>query len=597
MQERKYTPEEIHLLPNEPGVYKFFNKKGVLIYVGKAKDLKKRVVSYFSKSHQLNRKTIKLVSEIHEMEYTLSDTEFNALLLENNLIKRFQPKYNILLKDDKTFPYICILNEHFPRIITTRKYQPGTGEYFGPFSNVVAMRTVLELIRKLYHIRTCALPLHQKSISSGKFKVCLEYHLGNCKGPCVGKQSEEAYNEEIQLARHILRGNLHTVAHYFQKEMEQSATGLEFEKAHEFKQKLEILEKYQAKNQVVNPKITNLDVASIHGDTQYAYVNYLQVKNGAIVFSKTVEIKKKLEEEDSEILSQVVADFQDSYKSTAREVLTNISILHEPGKIINSVPKIGDKLKLMDLSIKNALYYKKERYSRTDKKGKKQEILELMQKELRLTNYPDHIECFDNSNLQGSFPVAAMVCYINGEPVKKEFRHFHIKTVVGPNDFASMKEIVFRRYKRLQEEKMPLPKLIIVDGGKGQLSSACEALKALGLYGAIPIIGIAKRLEEIYYPEDSLPLYINKKSPTLMLIQRMRDEAHRFAITFHRKQRSKGTIRSELHGIPGIGPKTVEILLKEYKSAKGVIEADIKSLQKTIGQKKAEILQQYLHKT
>jgi excinuclease ABC subunit C len=597
MEERRYTPDEIHLLPNEPGVYKFFNKKNELIYVGKAKDLKKRVASYFSKSHQHNRKTLKLISEINVMEYILSSTEFNALLLENNLIKTSQPKYNILLKDDKTFPYVCILKERFPRIITTRKFKPEQGEYFGPFSNVVAMRTVVELIRKLYHIRTCSLALSQKNIADGKFKVCLEYHLGNCLGPCTNLQSEQQYLDEIQQARQILKGNLGIVASYFETQMKEEAEKLAFEKAQDFKLKLEVLQNYQAKNQVVNPKISDLDVATILADTQYAYINYLQIRTGAINFSKTVEIKKMLEENDEEVLAQVVADFQETFKSTAKEVITNVPILTKAESIENQVPKIGDKLKLIQLSVKNAHFYRKERYSRQDKKGKKQEILELMQKELHLSDKPDHIECFDNSNLQGTFPVASMVCFKQGEPAKKEYRHYNIKTVEGPNDFASMQEVVYRRYKRLLEEEVPLPKLIIVDGGKGQLSSACEALKELNIYGKVPIIGIAKRLEEIYFPEDSTPLYIHKKSPTLLLIQRIRDEAHRFAITYHRNKRSKGSIKSELEGIPGIGQKTIFALLKEFKHVKNIIEASQHDIEKVIGPKKAGLLIKNLHKT
>jgi len=583
--------DQLASLPDSPGVYRYYNADGVLIYVGKAKSLKKRVSSYFNKQSQYNRKTEKLVSEIARMEFTLANTEFDALLLENNLIKQNQPKYNILLKDDKTFPYICILKERFPRIISTRKYIPKQGEYFGPYSSVSAMNSVLELVRQLYSIRTCSLLLSQENIGDKKFKVCLEYHIGNCKGPCEGLQDEASYNEEIAQARNVLKGNMSIVEDHFQTQMRFAAERLEFERAAFFKSKLEKLEKFQTKSLVVNRKLTDIDVVTIASSETDAFVNYLQIKEGAIVFSKNLEIKKKLDESDDDLLSMAVQELRSEYHSSNPEVYTNLALTVKSDQFENVVPQIGDKKKLVDLSLKNALYLKREReISKEEKKSKKNEVLHIMMKDLRLMQYPKIIECFDNSNFQGTNPVASMVRFVEGKPDKKGYRHFNIKTVVGPDDFASMKEIVGRRYKRIMEEQGEYPQLIIVDGGKGQLSSACDALKELGLYGKIPIVGIAKKLEEIYYPEDPLPLLISKKSPALLLIQRVRDEAHRFGITFHRLKRSNSTFVTELENIPGIGKKTADKLLAHFKSFKKIKEASEEELIAIAGEKVAKAI-------
>lgn len=578
--------ETLVSLPDSPGIYRYYNKAGELIYVGKAKSLKKRVSSYFNKQSQYNRKTEKLVSEIQKIEFTLANSEFDALLLENNFIKQYQPKYNILLKDDKTFPYLCILKEPFPRIIYTRKYIPRQGEYFGPYSSVVSMKSVLELVRQIYSIRTCSLVLSQENIEQKKFKVCLEFHIGNCKGPCEGLQPEAEYLEDIAQARNILKGDLSVVEKELIFRMKSAAEAMEFEKAATFKHKLELLEKFQTKSLVVNRKLTDIDVITITSSETDAYINYMQIKEGSIIFSKNLEVKKKLEETDEEILNMVVQDLRSTYRSNNPEVYTNVPLSLKSDAFENVLPQIGDKKKLVDLSLKNALYQKREKeISKEELKDKKNKVLHIMQEHLRLLQYPKIIECFDNSNFQGTSPVASMVRFVDGKPDKKGYRHFNIKTVIGPNDFASMKEIVTRRYKRIMEEQGEYPQLIIVDGGKGQLSSACEALQELGLYGKIPIIGIAKRLEEIYYPEDNLPLLISKKSPALLLIQRIRDEAHRFAITFHRQKRSQNTFITEIEQIPGIGKKTADKLLAHFKSVKKIKEASLEELTELVGEK------------
>jgi len=581
--------DTIASLPDSPGIYRYYNREGELIYVGKAKSLKKRVSSYFNKQSQYNRKTEKLVSEIARMEFTLTNTEFDALLLENNFIKQNQPRYNILLKDDKTFPYLCILKEHFPRIIYTRKYNIRQGEYFGPYSSVASMKAVLELARQLYSIRTCKLLLSKENIEQKKFKVCLEFHIGNCKGPCEGIQNEADYLEDIAQARNILKGDLSAVEDEFARRMKEAASALEFEKAAIYKHKLNLVEKFQTKSLVVNRKLTDIDVITITSSQTNAFINYLQIKEGAIIFSKNVEIKKKLDEADEDILSLVVQELRSTYRSNNPEVYTNLPLSVKSDEFENVVPQIGDKKKLVDLSLKNALYLKKEKeIDKEEQKAKKNKVLHIMQENLRLLTYPKIIECFDNSNFQGTNPVASMVRFVDGKPDKKGYRHFNIKTVTGPDDFASMKEIVGRRYKRIMEEEGEYPNLIIVDGGKGQLNSACEALQELGLYGKIPIIGIAKRLEEIYYPDDSVPLLISKKSPALLLIQRIRDEAHRFAITFHRQKRSKSTFITELENIPGIGKKTADKLLSHFKSWKKIKEASIEDLTTIAGKSSAE---------
>jgi excinuclease ABC subunit C len=583
--------EDVARLPESPGIYRFYDDTDILIYVGKAKSIRKRVTSYFSKSTGVNRKTLKLVSEIRRIDYTVANTEFDALLLENNFIKRNQPKYNILLKDDKTFPYICILKERFPRIIYTRTYDPTQGEYFGPYSSVVAMKNVLELVRKLYNIRTCSLLLSEQNIAQKKFKVCLEYHIGNCKGPCEGLIEELAYREEMEEARYILKGNISIVYNHFNNQMKHAAAAMEFERAQKFKEKLDTLERFQSKSLVVNKDLTDIDVFTITSEESYAYVNFLQIKEGAIIFSKTLELKKKLDEPDDELLSLTAFELREQIQAKNKTILSNIPITVLEDGVENIIPKIGDKKKLIDLSIKNALELRKEKVIlREGKRSRQKEVLLQLQKDMKLPAIPMVIECFDNSNFQGTTPVASMVRFVDGKPDKKGYRHFNIKTVEGSNDFASMKEIVGRRYKRLQEEAIPLPDLIIVDGGKGQLSSACEALKELNLYGAVPIAGIAKRLEEIYYPDDPVPLHMNKKSPGLMLLQQIRDEAHRFAITFHRQKRSKKQLTTSLEELEGIGKKTTERLLQEFRSVKKIKEASVEDLAKIVGQKKAEMI-------
>lgn len=581
---------QVASLPDSPGIYRFYDEARTLIYVGKAKSLKKRVSSYFNNQSQYNLKTEKLVSEIRSIEYTIAHSEFDALLLENNFIKRNQPKYNILLKDDKTFPYLCILKERFPRIISTRKFLPDQGEYFGPYTSVVSMNAVLDLIRQLYTIRTCNLLLTEENIAARKFKVCLEHHIGNCRGPCEALQDEASYNEDIAHARDVLRGNLSLVARHFKTEMQAAADKLEFEYAEKYKYKLELLDKFQARSLVVNQKLTDIDVATIVSNDQEAFINYMMIKEGAIVFSTNMEARKKLDEADADILSIAVQELRSTHQSSNATVFTNVAIVVDQ-EIENVVPQIGDKKKLVSLSLTNAGHMKTKReLERLEKSARKNEVLVILQKDLRLHTLPNVIECFDNSNIQGTSPVASMVRFVDGKPNKAGYRHFNIKTVTGPDDFASMKEIVGRRYKRIIDENGPLPDLIIVDGGKGQLSHACDALKELGLYGRVPIIGIAKKLEEIYYPEDPIPLHINKKSPGLKLIQKIRDEAHRSAITFHRLKRSKASLTTELEQIKGIGQKTVDMLLRRFKSWKKIKDAPYNELVELIGAKRASLI-------
>lgn len=583
------------ILPDSPGVYQFFNSDSELIYVGKAKSLKKRVFSYFNKNNSHNRKTLKLVREIVSFNFVIVNNETDALLLENNLIKQNQPRYNILLKDDKTFPYICIIKEAFPRVIKTRKLDPEKGEYFGPYSSVVAMNTVLDLIRKLYTIRTCKLNLSESSILKNSYKVCLEYHLGNCLGPCERLQSETDYLMDIQSARNILKGNLTEVTQYFKTKMANSSANLEFEEAQNFKDKIDLVERFKQKSIVVNPKLSDLNVFTIINDDKMAIINFMHIENGAIVKTKTLELKKVLNESDAELLTTIAFNELNDAPKKNKLILSNVSFSLENYEV--SVPQIGDKKKLIQLSLKNGLEYKKNKLLHKSEKDKSKVVLQQLQSDLNLEELPDHIECFDNSNIQGANPVASMVCFKNGKPSKKDYRHFNIKTVVGPDDFASMKEVVGRRYKRLINENLSLPKLIVIDGGKGQLSSACDALKENGVYGLIPIIGIAKRLEEIYFPEDSYPIHINKKSVSLRLLQHLRDEAHRFAITFHRQKRSKSSLQSELHSIKGIGEKSEIKLLKNFKSFQRVKNATLNELTNLLGDVKGKSIYQQLHKT
>ncbi|MEZ0540138.1 excinuclease ABC subunit UvrC [Fibrella arboris] len=589
--------KELARVPHEPGVYRYFDASGEVIYVGKAKDLKNRVSSYFVKSNQHDRKTQRLVSQIRKIEFTIVHTEFDALLLENQLIKRYQPRYNILLRDDKTYPFICVTNEHFPRVVTTRRIERGQGTYYGPFANLKPMYTVLEMFSQLFTLRTCNYNLAPENIEAGKYKVCLEYHIGNCKGPCEGKQAEPDYDADIEQIHAILKGQLKPAQEYFRSRMVEAAGTMAFEQAQQYKEKLDVLQRFQSKSTVVNPKIADADVFTIASDDVAAYINFMKVVNGTIIQTHTVEVKKKLEEADTDLLAMMIVEFRDQYGSQAKEIITNIP-LDTDLKAEVTVPQIGDKRKLMDMSLKNVLYFRRERQDRataeaTANASKKDRVLIKLKQDLQLKNLPRRIECFDNSNIQGTNPVSAMVCFIDGKPANKEYRHYSIKTVIGPNDFASMHEVVTRRYSRMLDENGPLPDLIVIDGGKGQLSAACDALKALNLYGQIPIIGIAKRLEEIYFPEDTLPLYLDKRSESLKLIQRCRDEAHRFGITHHRDKRSRNSLISELEGIEGIGQKTAGKLLTHFKGVKKIKEADVSAIAELIGEDKAQKVKAY----
>lgn len=585
-------------VPEQPGVYRYFDEEGTVIYVGKAKNLKNRVSSYFAKSNQHDRKTKRLVTQIRNLEFTIVHTEFDALLLENTLIKKYQPKFNILLRDDKMYPFICITNEPFPKIITIRRVDKKLGTFFGPFANQKAMYAVLDMFNQLYFFRTCSLNLSPKNIEQRKFKVCLEYHIGNCKGPCEALQMEDDYLKEIDQAKNILKGNMSLPRQYFEEKMMVAASKLAFEEAQEFKEKLTHLVNFQSKSTVVNPNIKDVDVFSIVSDDDSFYFNFMKILNGFITQSQSLEVKKKLDETDADVLTMMVWEMREKYESEAKEVITNIPLSIQLQGIENTLPQIGDKRKLLDMSMKNVLYFRKEKADRQASEESagdtKMRILLTLKNDLQLKTIPKHIECFDNSNIQGTNPVSAMVCFKNGLPSKKDYRHFTPKTVVGPNDFATMFEVVTRRYSRLLEEEGELPDLIIIDGGKGQLSASTDALKALGLYGKIPIIGIAKRLEEIYFPEDSVPLYIDKKSESLKLIQRLRDEAHRFGITKHRDKRSKNFIISQLESIEGIGKTTAEKLLKHFGTVSNIYKATPEELENLLGKARAMRLKEQL---
>jgi excinuclease ABC subunit C len=583
--------EELKRIPHKPGVYQYFDKDDVLIYVGKAKDLKNRVGSYFVNDKQLNAKTRVLVRKINRIAFTIVDTEIDAWLLENNLIKKHKPRYNVMLKDDKTYPWIVIKNEPFPRVFWTRKYIKDGSKYFGPYASVGMMHVVLDTIRELFPLRTCNLNLTPENIAKGKFKVCLEYQIGNCKGPCEGLQSKEEYEENLKDIYDILNGKISVVTNRLKEQLEDAAVNLRFEEAYTLKAKLEKLDSYQSKSTVVSSSITNIDVFSIASDESYAFVNFLKVMNGVVIQTQTLEMKKRLDETDEELLAIAIPEIRNRYKSISREVIVPFKLaidgLAEDVKLI--VPKMGDKRKLLDLSLKNVAYFKKERllqYERLNPEVKTERILQQMQKDLRMNVLPRHVECFDNSNIQGNFPVSA-------KPSKKDYRHFNVKTVEGPNDFATMEEAVFRRYRRLLDEGQPLPQLIVIDGGKGQLSAALKSLKLLGIEKKVTVIGIAKRLEELYYPGDQYPLYLDKKSETLKIIQHLRDEAHRFGITFHRNQRSRKTFVSELDNIPGIGKATVEKLLKTFRSVKRVREASDEELKQVLHTKQLKALRTY----
>lgn len=588
---------QLKTLPSEPGVYRYYDKNGQLLYVGKAKNLKKRVLSYFNKNQNGYRTRI-MVSKIVKLETTVVNSEYDALLLENNLIKEHQPFYNVMLKDDKTYPWICIKNENFPRVFLTRTIIKDGSEYYGPYAKVRPAKILLETIKNLYKIRSCNLDLAPQKIEDGKYKVCLEYHIKNCKGPCEGLESLESYDEKIEAIRGIIKGDFRKARKYLEDEMFRFAANLEFEAAQNVKERLDILEDYQARNTVVNPNIDDVDVFGMTSDETAAYVNFFKIRNGNIVQSFTTEIKKMLEETDEEILEEALIEIRQKFASESKEILLPFHLNIEIPNIKLIVPKVGDKKRIVELSEKNAKEYRLEKLKQVqivDPERHTNRIMAEMQKLLRMPVEPRHIEGFDNSNIQGSNPVSACVVFKDGKPSKSDYRIFHVKTVEGPNDFATMEEVIYRRYKRMLNEGENLPQLILIDGGKGQLSSAVKSLKLLGLYGKITIVGIAKRLEEIFFPEDPIPLYLDKKSETLKILQRVRDEAHRFGVKHHRTRRTNNTIKSELEEIPGVGEKTIELLLKKLKSVKRVKEANLETLEEILGKQKGKVVWEFFN--
>ena len=596
--ETSFIDPILRTLPENPGIYQFLNKEGEIIYVGKAKNLKKRVSSYFTRDSSLTGKVRVMVKKIADIRHIVVDTELDALLLENNLIKTYKPRYNILLKDDKSFPWICIKNEPFPRVFPTRNLVNDGSEYYGPYASGKIMHTLLDLIRQLYPIRTCNLKLTQENIRKGKFKVCLQYHIGNCLGPCENLQSEEDYMKNISSVRDIIKGNLHTVKLRLQELMNEHAKNLEFEKAQIIKEKLETLERYRSKSTVVNPNISNIDVFSLAKSGTLMYVNFIKVVDGAIIQSHTIEIQTRLDETENDVLEVAITEFRQRHASDAMEIIVPMRPDFEIPGVKFTVPKRGDKKQLLELSERNATFFRLERQKQrdlVDPERRTKRILNQIQKDLNLKELPERIECFDNSNTQGTNPVAAVVVFSNAKPDKKEYRHFNIRTVEGPDDFASMYEIVTRRYKRILDEEKPLPQLVIIDGGKGQLNAAYKSLSDLGIHHRMEIIGIAKRLEEIYRPGDPLPLYLDKKSETLKVIQHLRDEAHRFAITHHRKKREKSTIKTELTEIDGIGNALADKLLSRFQSVKNIKNASLDELQQCVGKSKGEIVYRYFN--
>lgn len=587
---------QLSTLPENPGVYQFYDIEDKILYVGKAKNLKKRVSSYFNKNHDTG-KTRVLVKKIKAIKHIVVPTESDALLLENNLIKKYRPRYNVLLKDDKSYPWICIKNERFSRIFPTRRHIKDGSEYFGPYTSMKTVRTLLDLIKSVYPLRTCSYDLSYEKIESGKYKRCLEYHLGNCKAPCEDLQSLEEYQKQVDDIREIIKGNFKSSLQYFKHQMKALAEEMRFEEAQIIKEKIDVLENYQVKSTVVNPKINNVDVFSIISDEAFAYINFFQLSHGSIIRSHTLEIKKKLAETDEELLELAIVEIRQRFSSHSKEIYVPFKVTTDLNLKV-TVPVLGDKKRILELSERNAKLYRQERFNQIkiiDPDRHTNRLMAQMKKDIRLSEEPRHIECFDNSNIQGSNPVAACVVFKDGKPSKKDYRHYNIKTVVGPDDFASMEEVVFRRYKRLLEEEEPLPQLIVIDGGKGQLSSALKSLDMLGLRGKIAIIGIAKRLEEIYFPGDSIPLYLDKKSESLKIIQQLRNEAHRFGITFHRNKRSTGAISSELSTIEGVGEKTIEELLKKFKSVKRVKEASLEGLSAEVGMARAKKIYDAFH--
>lgn len=596
MEEFNYR-EALKKIPPKPGVYQYWDASGELIYIGKAKNLKNRVSSYFNKdTYKTNAKTRVLVSKIRKITFTIVDTEIDAWLLENSLIKKHQPRYNVMLKDDKTYPWIVIKNERFPRIYWTRKIIKDGSKYFGPYASVSMMHTILDLIKEIYPLRTCNLPLTPENIEAGKFRVCLEYQIGNCKGPCQAFQSEDDYNENIEHIKDILNGKIGVVIRNLKADLEECISELNFEGAHRLQRQLDLLERYQSKSTIVNSSITDVDVFSIASDEKHAFINFLKVMNGTVIQTQTLELKKRVEETDEEMLTFAISEFRSRFNSDSREIIVPFELEVDDPKIKFTVPKLGEKKKLLDLSQKNVAFFKREKldqYEKLNPELRSERLLNLMMKDLRLNQLPRHIECFDNSNFQGKYPVSAIVVFKDAKPSKKDYRHFNVKTVEGPNDFATMEEAVFRRYRRMIEEGESLPQLIVIDGGKGQLSSAMKSLKLLGLENQVTVIGIAKRLEEIFYPGDQYPMYLDKKSETLKIIQHLRDEAHRFGITFHRKKRNKATLLSELEDIPGIGKTSAEKLLKHFKSVKKIREAKPEELAEVLNSKQVMALVSY----
>lgn len=596
MNKSNYLLTILQSLPDNPGIYQYYDEEGKLLYIGKAKNLKKRVSSYFNCDQHENSKTAVMVKKVCDINFIIVNTELDALLLENSLIKKHQPRYNVLLKDDKTYPWICIKKERFPRVFSTRTLIKDGSEYFGPYASGKMMNTMLELIHKLFKLRNCNLNLSEENIRKQKFKICLEYHIGNCKGPCENFQSEEDYNFNINQIRTIVKGNTSSTVKEMKMMMNKYSENLEFEKAQALKERIELLERYQSKSTVVSPTVEDVDVFSIITDQANGYVNYLKVLNGAIIQGHTLELKKKLDETDEELLTLAIAEIRLRFDSNSPEIIVPFLPELQLEGITFTIPQRGDKKHLLELSMRNVEYYRKEKERNESLLNPERHINRVMQKmmvDLRLKEEPRYIECFDNSNIQGAYPVAAMTVFKNGKPSKKEYRHFNIKTVEGPNDFASMEEVIYRRYKRLLDEHQPLPQLIVVDGGKGQLSSAVLSLEKLNLMGKLGVIGIAKKLEEIYYPGDPIPMYLDKKSESLRIIQHIRDEAHRFGITHHRKRREKGTIKTELTEIPGISIKSAEKLLQAFKSLKGVKEAEPEQVSKVVGSKKAEMIKNF----
>lgn len=586
-------------IPHKPGVYQYYDASEELIYIGKAKDLKNRVSSYFNNDHKVNAKTKVLVSKINSITFTIVDTEIDAWLLENSLIKKHQPRYNVMLKDDKTYPWIVIKNENFPRIQSTRRLIKDGSKYFGPYPSVGMLHSILSFIKDTYQLRTCNLQLSPPNINTKKFKVCLEYQIGNCKGPCEALQSEQDYQVYIDEIKDILSGKISIVLKSLKDQIQIEADNLNFEAAHRLQMKCELLDKYQSKSTIVNSSITEVDVFSIASDTKIGFVNYLKVMHGTIIQTQTIEIKKKLDETDEELLSIAITEFRSRFQSQSKEIIVPFELGLDDKNVKFTVPQQGEKKKLLELSQKNVLFFRKDRldqYEKLNPEFRSERLLAQMQKDLRLTELPRHIECFDNSNFHGKYPVSAIVVFRDAKPSKKDYRHFNVKTVEGPNDFATMEEAVYRRYKRLLEEGEQLPQLIVIDGGKGQLSSAVKSLKKLEIFNKVTVIGIAKRLEELYYPGDQYPLYLDKKSESLKIIQQLRDEAHRFGITFHRKKRDQGTLQTELELVDGIGKTTAQNLLKYFKSVKKIKLAEEAELLKVVNTKQAKALLNFFQK-